>query len=175
MTLLDTTAGLVHKGVLAYVGVFLLGTDAVSQSFGVLAKRGAQAQQTAFGELSKLADRTPLLEIRDYVEQGRNQLIDALGLPSQEALYELKGQIERLSAALDDLRVKTRRHKAEQPAEPLPGYDKMNVDTVLSRLPSLDETSLYAVQAYELAHQNRVTVLRGVERALTTRPAPAAA
>lgn len=39
---------------------------------------------------------------------------------------------------------------------------------MLSRLP-LDEAGLLAVQAYEQAHQGRVTVLRGVERTLNER------
>lgn len=184
MTVLNTTTTFVRRGALAYVGALALSGDAARDSFAQLAQRGVRAEQAARTQLRKLTGRVwrtadapladgqeQLIATRSFLARRRDTVLEALGLPTQDALHELNAQVERLSAAIDDLRVKSRRQKAE----PLPGYDRMNVDTVLSQLPRLDEPALYAVQAYELANQNRVTVLRGIERTLTERHAPAQA
>lgn len=182
MTVLDTTTMLVRKSTLAYIGALALSGDAVRESFGQLAQRGKRAERAALAQLRQLTGQArhaagaPLAdgqeqisEARSFLMQRRNRVLEAFGLPTQDGLRELNSQVERLSAAIDDLRTKSRRQKPE----PLPGYDKMNVDTVLSQLPKLDEPALYAVQAYELTNQNRVTVLRAVDRTLTERLAPA--
>ncbi len=48
----------------------------------------------------------------------------------------------------------------------MPGYDKMNVDTVVSQLPKFDEAGLRTVRAYEQVHGKRITVLRAIEERL---------
>lgn len=179
MTILDTASTVARKGALAYVGALALSGDVARDTFAQLAERGASAEQTARAELRRLTrmvrrdtseavaeGEEQLSEARSFVAEGRDRVLDMLLLPTQRSLHELNAQVERLSVAIDDLRAKTRRQKAAIPAEPIPGYEKMNVDTVLSRLPKLEEAHLLAVQSYEQAHQNRVTVLRAVERAI---------
>lgn len=181
MTAIETASNVARKGALAYVGALALTGDAARGTFERLSKRGANAQHTLREQAQKLANRlrrqasAPAeAELAapeagpSFLAKGRDQLLDRLQIPTQASLAELNSEIERLSAAIDDLRVKSRR-QAPTMAEPLPGYEKMNVDTVLSRLPKLDEAGLLAVQAYEQAHQGRVTVLRGVERTLAER------
>ena len=184
MTAIDTASNVARKSALAYVGALALTGDAARDSFERLSKRGADAQRLMREQAQKLANRlrrqadapaeakpAEAHKARTLLSQGRDRLFDRLQIPTQASLAELNSEIERLSAAIDDLRVKSRRQPvalAPTP-EPLPGYEKMNVDTVLSRLPKLDEAGLLAVQAYEQAHQGRVTVLRGVERTLAER------
>lgn len=180
MNTVETVTQIARKGALAYVGALALTGDAARESFERLAKRGTEARQRAQGELKRAArtlrreakevaaeGQEQIAETRSLLVQGRDRLFDTLKLPTQETFQELRGQVERLSAALDDLRVKSRR----QLAEPIPGYEKMNVDTVLGQLPRLDEPALLAVRVYEEANQNRVTVLRGIERTLAERQA----
>lgn len=179
MTILDTATTVARKGALAYVGALALTGDVARDTFTQLTERGASAEQTARAELRRLTrmvrrdaseavaeGEEQVSEARSLLAEGRDRVLDTLLLPTQRSLHELNNQVERLSVAIDDLRAKTRRQKAAIPAEPIPGYEKMNVDTVLSRLPKLEEAHLLAVQSYEQAHQNRITVLRAVERAI---------
>jgi hypothetical protein len=100
------------------------------------------------------------------VVQSRERVLNLLNIPTQHTLHDLSAQVDHLSAAIDDLRAKMRRAKSEALAEPLPGYDKMNVATVVSQLAKFDEAGLRAVRAYEQEHGKRVTVLRAIEERL---------
>ena len=42
---------------------------------------------------------------------------------------------------------------------PLPGYDRLDVDEIVARLPRFSQAELTAVASYESAHGNRVDVL----------------
>lgn len=105
-------------------------------------------------------------------EKGRDRLLEVLSLPTHEDIVKLNQEIDRLSAEIDQLRKQSRRAKAAvvapaiDGAPPLPGYEKLNVESVVDKLPALDEAKLLAVCAYEQEHGKRVTVLRAVERAL---------
>ena len=105
-------------------------------------------------------------------EKGRDRLLEVLSLPTHEDIVKLNQEIDRLSAEIDQLRKQSRRAKAAvvapaiDGAPPLPGYEKLNVESVVDKLPALDEAKLLAVRAYEQEHGKRVTVLRAVERAL---------
>lgn len=190
MTPIETASTVARKSALAYVGALALTGDAARDSFEQLSQRGADTQQLLREQAQKLASRlrrraaAPAAAPAEalpaeapaepkkaltLLAQGRDRLLERLQIPTQASLAELNSEIERLSAAIDDLRVKSRRQPSMP--EPLPGYEKMNVDTVLSQLPKLDQAGLLSVQAYEQAHQGRVTVLRGVERTLSERQA----
>lgn len=182
MTIRDTATGIVRKSALAYVGALALTGDTALDTFNTLAKRGASTEKAARAQLRTMsrklrreanvvADQAEeqTAEARNFLTESRDRLLDTLMIPTQHTLSELNHQVERLTSAIDDLRTKVRRQQREVTAEPMPGYDKMNVDTVLSQLPRLEESQLLAVQAYEQGHQVRVTVLRAVERAMIER------
>jgi len=42
---------------------------------------------------------------------------------------------------------------------PLPGYDRLDVDEIIARLPRISQVELTAVESYERAHSDRVDVL----------------
>lgn len=182
MTIFDSATGMVRKGTLAYVGALALTSDMARDGFSQLTKRGVSAEQAAMAQLRRLgrtlrretevvAEETQeqTADARNLLMQSRDRVLDMLMIPTQSNLRELNTQVERLTVAIDDLRTKSRRQLREVSAEPVPGYEKMNVDTVLSQLPKLEEAHLLAVRSYEGTHQNRVTVLRAVERALIER------
>ena len=186
--ILDTATQIVRKGALAYVGAVALAGDTVGKRFDQYAKRGATVEHDARERLGQArSDMRKRFEhatqrllqnvkapinageeqagaVGNMLEQSRDRVLDALNIPNQRTLHELNTQIDHLGAAIDDLRTQMRRAKAE--AEPLPGYDKMNVDTVLGHLASLDTPGLRKLHAYEQAHGKRVTVLRAVEERL---------
>jgi poly(hydroxyalkanoate) granule-associated protein len=189
-----------RKGALAYIGALALTGDQVAKTFGQLVERGKKVDQAARsrfagvekaarkqidqatrtlrgGARENLADgRAQVAEAGSALASGRDRLLDALNLPTHDDILKLNFEVERLSGAIDELRKKSRRQKAEvaalaNGAAPLPGYEKLNAEAVVDRLGALDEPTLLAVRAYELEHGNRVTVLRAVERTLIERQA----
>ena len=180
--ILDPALNVARRGALAYVGALALTSDLVSEAIEKFAKRGATAQQAVLEQFKATARRfrrepsqpenepAPAAKAEHMLAQRRDQLLSALNIPTQNTLHDLNAQVEHLSAAIDDLRAKARRAKAEPPAatlaEPLPGYDKMNVDTVVSQLPKFDEVGLKELRAYEQVHGKRITVLRAIDERL---------
>ncbi len=75
--------------------------------------------------------------------------------PISHAREVVEQGVESLSA---------RRAKLDAPE--LPDYDELNVQQVNAQLDGLSLHALRKLRAYELAHKNRVTVLREVERLL---------
>lgn len=49
---------------------------------------------------------------------------------------------------------------------PVPGYDALNAKQAVAIVAELEETDLLALQQYEQAHRNRITVLRAIGAAL---------
>ena len=187
---LDPAISIVRKGTLAYVGAIALTSDKVSERLDQFAKRGTAIEHAARERMDHTASdvrkrfehatqglrqnvEAPLdagheqaAAAGNFLVQSRDRVLNALNIPTQQALHDLNAQIDHLGVAIDDLRTQMRRAKAEAPAEPLPGYDKMNVDTVVSQLPKFDTAGLRALHAYEQTHGKRVTVLRAIEERL---------
>ena len=185
-----------RKGALAYVGAIALTGDQVTKSVDQLATRGAKIEHDARERFAKIEKSTraqfakvtgtsheevvepveapvaPAEHAASAFEKGRDRLLEVLSLPTHEDIVKLNQEIDRLSAEIDQLRKQSRRAKAAvvapaiDGAPPLPGYEKLNVESVVDKLPALDEAKLLAVCAYEQEHGKRVTVLRAVERAL---------
>jgi polyhydroxyalkanoate synthesis regulator phasin len=179
--ILDPALSVARRGALAYVGAIALTSDFVSTTIEKFAKRGTTAQQAALEQFKATIRRLrpesapkpegeQVAKAEQMLAQRRDQLLSALNIPTQSTLHSLNAQVDHLSAAIDELRTQARRAKTEPPvapaAEPLPGYDKMNVDTVVSQLSKFDETGLKEVRAYEQAHGKRVTVLRAIDERL---------
>ena len=191
--ILDPAINVVRKGTLAYVGAIALTSDLAGEAFKKFVARGKAFEHTAReqfdhanGGARKRIEQAALdlrknlglpvateptqLAGRNLLVQGRERVLDVLNIATQDTLHELDAQVDHLSVAIDELRGKMRRPKAEEPAEPLPGYDKMNVETVVSQLAKFDEAGLRAVRAYEQEHGKRVTVLRAIEERLVLKP-----
>jgi len=194
---LDPALNVARRGALAYVGALALTRDVVIDTVEHLAERGSPVERAARTRLDEaagaarrrfeqVASRLRRPAKRDaaapatpvnLLAQGRDRLLDALNIPTQRALHDLNDQLDHLNAAIEDLRAQRRQSKpAELPKaaelpEPLPGYDKMNVDTVVRHLAEFDDAGLRAVRAYEQANGKRVTVLRAIEERLALAPA----
>jgi hypothetical protein len=172
----DPALTLARKSALASVGAVALTGDTLTSTVNRFAARGAQVTKGATNgrlDFAKLQERAlpvneaQLAKLGDIFEQGRDRLIDALNLPTQSSVDQLKTEVARLSAQIDQFRAAARRQaKAAEvaQAEPVPGYDKLNVERAVDLLPTLDEPQLLAVQSYEQSHGNRVTVLRAIEK-----------
>lgn len=178
--ILDPAMNIARKGVLAYIGAVAMTGDQAMQTLDRLAKRGEQASEGVRAQVRRTL-RTVREELEEEQEQfvdarldimnRRDQLLETLNIPTQTLVQELNAQVARLAAQIDELRGTLRRREVQLPVEPLPGYEKLNADAIIDRLPKLEEPALLAVRAYEQQHANRVTVLRAVERALVERQA----
>ena len=176
--ILDPALSLARKSALASVGAVALTGDTLTSTVNRLATRGAEVSKSATNghvngaqhlEQVAPASEEQLAKLRSIFEQARDRLISALNLPTQTSVEELKTEVARLSAQIDQLRAAARRQARatnEAPTEPLPGYDKLNVERVVELLPTLTEPQLLAVQNYEQTHSNRVTVLRAIDKLL---------
>src|SRR4051794_32447774 len=62
--------------------------------------------------------------------------------------------------------------KAATAEPPIAGYDGLNADELVAKLPEQSQVTLAAVAAYEKAHDNRTTVLERVAALTGREPAP---
>jgi polyhydroxyalkanoate synthesis regulator phasin len=62
------------------------------------------------------------------------------------------------------------RRRAGLPGFPITAYDQLSVPQINNRLRELGDDDLRRVMAYEIAHRNRVGVLRALERKLAQTP-----
>ena len=108
--------------------------------------------------------REQFQEVEEQVEQQVQNVLQTLHIPSAEDIERLNREIERISARLDA-------HLAASQAKALPieGYQDLTVTEVLPLLEGLDEAGLKAIQAFEQANANRVTVLRAIDEKLAMR------
>lgn len=177
--ILDPALNIARKSALAYIGAVALTGDELTQMFERLARRGTSVERAARTQIRRrirflrtevAESQEQLKETREDLVRGRDQLLDALNIPTQASVRDLNDRVAQLLIQVEELRGTIRR-QPQAPNEPLPGYDKLNAEAVIERLPALIEPTLLALRAYEQEHANRVTVLRAVERALIVRQA----
>lgn len=171
-----------RTGTYACIGALALVGDQVTEILGRFEKRGAQVERTTRKQLSHLtgsvhnevvaegqsvADKFEAAY--DETSNVRDRVLHLLQIPTHSSVKNLNRQVTRLSIKVDVLNSILRTQ--EQPAveEPFPGYDTLNVEDVTARLAQLDTASLHSVRTYEEHHDNRVMVMREVERLVLER------
>lgn len=191
--LIDTVKTNARKSALAYVGAWAMASDYAVEKFDEFAKRGEKVEREArkqFRKANRMFNRE-VAQGEEQAEELRDEIVDTassfsdraadltnristqvfntLNIPTHTDIEELDSQVARLTVQIDELRSSLRRRQTAVPTEPLPGYEKMNADEVIARLPELNEPMLLALRAHEQQHANRVTVLRAIERTLVER------
>lgn len=114
--------------------------------------------------VTKRVERTESVAEKE-LEQQVERVLERLGIPSRERIVKLSQEIEELNRKLDAMLAA----RAAATPEPFIGYDEMTAKEIVAKLPELSVEQLKAVKAYEVLHQNRVTVLRAVEQELAAR------
>ena len=180
-----------QKSVLASVGAVALVGDRITETFNKFTDRGKVVEQNAqdwfkdttghvngnVSEGERLVEEGERLveanvtKAQDQFEQIREQVFDTFNLPSYTSVQVLNEQIANLSVQIDDLYDEVLGVAPVVPTVPLTDYDKLNAETIIDQLPQYDEPTLLAIRDYEKAHNNRVTVLRTLERLLVERHA----
>jgi uncharacterized protein YicC (UPF0701 family) len=191
-----------HKAVLAYLGMWGLAYDGAksvwsgSISFvGRAEKRGEEIEKQMADQVGKLEtqasdeakrwreriEKNMRLMSKDVGKSGKaaqgefeqqvEKIMARLGIPTRDRLDKLSQEIEILSAKIDE---EIQHEKGVTPA-PIEGYDDLNAKDIIAKLGALSADELKVVRTYEAAHEDRVTILREVDRLLAEHTEPAAA
>lgn len=100
------------------------------------------------------------------------RVLERMGIPSRERIVKLSAEIEALSKKIDQEVVQAAvvQPTVVQPVvevvAPLPAYDSMTAREIVALLDEMTPTQMAEVKAYEMAHDNRVTVTREIDRRL---------
>jgi poly(hydroxyalkanoate) granule-associated protein len=105
-------------------------------------------------------------QISDDMEARIETVLNRLNIPSREQIMRLNNKIDALSRKIEEMGVL----ENNVATEPMPRYEQMTAKEVVSRLDALSIEELTAVKQYEMAHENRVTVLREVDSRLQAMP-----
>lgn len=97
------------------------------------------------------------------------RVLERMGIPSRERIVKLSAEIEALSRKIDQEVVQVVEAPTtvtETQAAPLPAYDSMTAREIVALLDDLTPEQMAEVRTYEMAHDNRVTVTREIDRRL---------
>lgn len=177
-----------RKSFFAYLGMWGVAYDGAvgaadysKRMFDKAVERGSSVEQSVMDEAQGL-----VANVEDQASEVRNRLkkrwqdseqeleaqikaaLNRLELPSQSTLTALNDKIDRLSNKIDSLLVTAETEIVV--AQPLPDYDKFTAKKIVGMLDKLTIEELVQVKQYEMAHENRVTVLREVDSLLEEMP-----
>jgi hypothetical protein len=168
------TAKYVRKAMLTALGVAGYAYDgavAVWHEAGEFAgkaeKRGEKMQAEFNQNVQKVQD-----QVTDQVKHRRSQLEDTLNDVTKEVQSAGKSVESRVQKTFSSLKLGETKTvivgdvKIEIPDLPIPNYDELNAQALIDQLSSMDDAALTKLRDYEMAHKNRVTVLRDIEERL---------
>jgi len=137
------------------------------------ARRGvAQQVKSAEKEVEKVQKRFTQ-RVRRSESKAENEIdtqvervLERLGIPSRDRIVKLSAEIEALSRKIDQEVVQV---QAKSTPAPLPAYESMTAREIVALLDDMSADQLAAVKAYEIAHDNRITITREVDRRMEAR------
>ncbi len=106
-------------------------------------------------------------QMGDEIEVRIEAVLNRLNIPSREQIARLNAKIETLSRKIEEVAMVEMDITSQ---EPWPQYEQMTAKEVVSKLAGLSIEELTAVKEYEMARENRVTVLREVNGRLQAMP-----
>lgn len=194
--MLDQVQDVTHKTVLAYVGAWGLAYDEATELWSRsrdmvdrAVDRGEKVEDRVSKEARQLREETEhRLEVLQRrlrrreeeaeaeMEEEVESILTRLNLPSRSSIASLQRQVDSLSRKVDDALARRRAATVTAPAaetievEPFPGYDELTAREIIERLDALTIEQMVALKQYEMAHENRVTVIREVDRRLEAMP-----
>jgi poly(hydroxyalkanoate) granule-associated protein len=124
----------------------------------------------------KISSRTERVEgkVEYDLEAQVERVLDRLGIPSRDRIMKLSEEIEALSLKLDAQMAVERgmvvKVEAEPVVLPLVDYTELTAKEIVTMLDKLTVAELVEIKRFEEAHENRVTVLREVNRRIESMP-----
>ena len=176
-----------RKSLYAYLGMWRMiydgamdTVDSSKRMFNSVVERGAGVEQMAVNEAQEVVAQaeTRVNQVQNRVrktfrrsEQELEGQIEAilqrLDVPTRANVLKLNANIEALNKKINTVITAQTEGVVERP---LPRYDELTAKEIVNRLDALTIDELVAVKQYEMAHENRVTVLREVDRRLQAMP-----
>jgi transposase len=108
------------------------------------------------------------------LESQVERVLDRLGIPSRDRIMKLSEEIEALSlkidAQMDAERGMVVKIEAESVMLPLVNYTELTAKEIINLLEGLTIAELVEIKRFEEAHENRVTVLREINRRIESMP-----
>lgn len=137
--------------------------DRSEEMFEDLVKRGEKMRSEGQRALKKLVSgsRKSAEKVEDEFENRVNEALNRLSVPSRQDIDRLSAQLDVLIAKLDE--------KTAEPTLPIANYDELNSKEVVEAVHNLNTEALGQVLTYEVAHANRVTVTREIERLIAAK------
>jgi len=106
-------------------------------------------------------------QAENSIDAQVERVLERMGIPSRERIVNLSAEIDALSRKIDQKVVQA----VEVPAAvagtqtaPLAAYDSMTAREIVALLDGMTPAQMAEVRAYEMAHDNRVTVTREIDR-----------
>lgn len=125
------------------------------------------------GKISSRAERAEG-KVEYDLETQVERVLDRLGIPSRDRIIKLSEEIEALSLKLDAQMAVERgmvvKVEAEPVTLPLINYTELTAKEIVTMLDKLTIAELVEIKRFEEAHENRVTVLREVNRRIESMP-----
>ena len=106
-------------------------------------------------------------QMGDEMETRIEAVLNRLNIPSRDQIARLNAKIEALSRKIEEVALTETDVTTN---EPLPRYEQMTAKEVVGQLAGLSIEELRTVKEYEMARENRVTVLREVDNRLQAMP-----
>jgi transposase len=125
------------------------------------------------GKISSRAERAEG-KVEYDLEAQIERVLDRLGIPSRDRIMKLSEEIEALSLKLDAQMAVERgmvvKVEAEPVMLPLVDYTELTAKEIVNLLDKITIAELVEIKRFEEAHENRVTVLREVNRRIESMP-----
>jgi transposase len=125
------------------------------------------------GKISSRAERAEG-KVEYDLEVQVERVLDRLGIPSRDRIMKLSEEIEALSLKLDAQMAVERgmvvKVEAEPVVLPVVDYTELTAKEIVTMLDKLTIAELVEIKRFEEEHENRVTVLREVNRRIESMP-----
>lgn len=185
-TALNQVQGAGRKSYYAYLGMWRMIYDSAANTvdrskrlFDQAVERGESVEQTAVSEAKSMANqveqragkmqkrvRRSFRRSERELENQVEAVLSRLDVPSRAHVNKLNANLDALNAKLNDLLVTGE----TAVVAPIVGYDTLTAKEVVAKLDKLTVAELVDVKQYEMAHEDRVTVLREVDRRIEAMP-----
>lgn len=175
----------VHKAVLASLGMVGFAYDGAvavwhgtAEFVGKAEKRGEKLEAEFNQEVQKIQD-----QVTGEIRHRREQVEGTLNDVTKEVKSAGKSVEDRVQKTFSSLKfgngkvVEAGQIKIEVEIKDLPiaNYDELNAQAIIDTLSGYDAEGLAKIRDFEIAHKNRVTVLREIEERLKAITEPASA
>lgn len=132
-------------------------------------QRGVEKRMKKVEKEVEKAQKRLIKQVHRSETQAENEMdtqmervLDRLGIPSRDRIAKLSAEIEALSLKIDQHAVAPA--PVVEMTVPLAEYNTMTAREIIALMDEMNPAQLAEIAAYEAAHDNRVTIIREVER-----------